>query len=474
MPAAFQVDNLRCWLGGGEVEALRGVNLAVKAGEVVFVVGQSGSGKSTLVRCLCGLIPRVFPGRISGSITLNGAPLDTLPPCEIPRRVGVVFQDPASQLLGETVEDEAAFGPENLGLPQAEIMDRIDWALDVLGLGGLRHRRDQTLSLGEKQKAALASVLALRPPLLVLDEPVSSLDETSALTLLDHLSLLAREQGTGVVVLEHRTRYAPRHATRLVVLRQGTIAYDGPPDAIHEKRFCASLGLRSPHGPTTKTGVPAQADPLTSKVAVAEDISFAYPGGPAVLSGVNVEILPGKGTIVSGPNGSGKTTLLKILAGLLSQTHGHVWLDGHLRSGRRPGPAGGIAFVGQEPVYTFRQNEVEEEYLSWDSGRANGQPPEDCLLDRLHLGHLRHRHPLSLSEGEKRRLSVAAALAARPRMLVLDEPSVAYDGYHLDQLWRVLDEYMNNGGALLVASNDPDVLGKDWSARLDLAPSRAS
>jgi len=463
----LRLENLGCALGGGRVAALRGIDLTVEAGEFVFIAGRSGSGKSTLARCLCGLTGRIFPGRVSGRIELAGTTLDDLEPWEVVQRVGFVFQDPSTQLFAETVEEEVACGPENLGLPPSEIGTRLQWALEATGITDLRHRRTDALSLGERQKVALASVLSLRPSVLVLDEPTSMLDERSALAILERLSRLAADEGVAVIVLEHRTRYIAPYATRLVILREGAIAYDGPVEPIRDEGFCRQFDLR--HGAVPAPGrAPADTpSSQTERVASAEGLSFAYRRGAPVFSDIALDVCSGAATVVSGPNGSGKTTLLKLFAGLLRPTGGRVCFSNHGPSASRAGPAAGIAFVGQEPAYLFRHRDVQSEYASWQDAGNDGAVPHG-LLASLGLWDLRSRHPLSLSEGEKRRLSVAAALAAGPRLLLLDEPSVGFDGYHLDRLLQMLDDYTAKGGALLVASNDPDVLQQRWPRRYDL------
>lgn len=456
----LKVENLSCRLLAGRIEALRGVNLAVEPGRLLFVAGPSGCGKTTLTRCLCGLIPRVFPGRVSGRIRLGGKELAEMASWEVAQHLAVVFQNPRSQLFTETVEQEVAFGPENLGLPRHQIADRVDWALSVTALGPLRHRRNRTLSLGEKQKVALAGALALRPSVLILDEPLSAIDEASAVAILDTISTLARDEGLAVIILEHRVRYLLGRASRLVVLKAGSVAYDGPPDPLRCDDFRGDFGLRRPDS----AGAPAPPSKTPQRRAGAlvraRNIAFAYQRGREVFSNLDLDVFSGAGTLVTGPNGSGKTTLMMIFAGLLRPTRGQLHFSADLLSNRSGDFGGRIALVAQEPSYQFRHTRTEEELASWRTAGRRARRSAPPLLEQLDLSHLRHRHPLSLSEGEKRRLAIAAALAAWPRMLVLDEPSVGFDGYHLDQLVEVLSGYVAEGGALLIASNDPDMLDK--------------
>jgi len=459
MAPALEIDNLSCRLGGGRVEALRGVSLTVQAGEMVFVAGRSGAGKSTLARCLFGLIPRVFPGRVSGRIRLGGTDLSALAPWEVAQRLGLAFQRPSSQLLTETVEQEVAFGPENLGLSAGEIADRIDASLEAVALSALRARRNRTLSLGQKQKLVLAAALALRPSVLVLDEPASCLDEPAAVGVMEVLARLARQAGTAVLVLEHRARHVLQYASRLVVLRDGMVAYDGDASALEDDAFCTRLGLRraaAGGGGAPPARAAQRSDASQSRIARVEDLCFAYEPDRSVLSHVDLEVLPASATLVSGPNGSGKTTLLRIVAGLLRPRSGRVHLADPPARGQGSGLGGGVAFVGQQPAYQFRHSNAEAELRSRQE-RFDDDFAED-LLARLDLLGLRGRHPLSLSEGEKARLAIASGLACRAQLLVLDEPSVGFDGYHLDGLFAALARYMDAGGGVLAASNDPDFL----------------
>jgi len=455
--AAIRVESLSCDFLHGEVQALRGVDLAVPPGQFVFLTGPSGGGKSTLLRCLAGLVPRVFAGRVGGRVWLDGRDIRELAGWQLGAHVGMVFQRPDAQLLAQRVVDEVAFGPENLGLPRAELARRVDWAVEVAGLGRLRDRTTTTLSHGEQQRVALASVLAMRPRVLLLDEPTSSLDEPSAWRFLDAIARLRQEQGTTVVAVDHRTRYLARYADRLVVLHGGQLAFDGAIERVHDRGLCHAFGLRHPRA-ARHTLEPA-AQPDGPVAAAAEQLAFAYERDRPLLDGVSFELPRGRALPVVGANGAGKTTLLRLCAGLLRPVGGRLRVDG-----RRPSlwSAAGraTAFVGQEPAYHLQSGSVAGELAPW------GDP--ERLLGRVGLWPLRGRHPLSLSEGEKRRLVVAAAVARDPLLLVLDEPTLGLDGAHLDLLVRLLRDHTDRGGALLVASNDPDLLESLPAAALAL------
>jgi energy-coupling factor transporter ATP-binding protein EcfA2 len=214
---------------GAARAALRHVDIGVAAGEVVLVTGASGCGKSTLALALCGLIPGRVHGELRGQVTFGGRALSGLPPHEASQLVGIVFQNPNVQLISQTVQSEVAFGPENLALPQAEIARRVDWCLQVTGMDRMRRATTVTLSGGQKQRTAIAATLAMQPRVLVLDEPLSDLDPVGAREVLGTLRRLARDEGTGVVIIEHRVDEVAPWADRVVLMDGGRVVLDQPP-----------------------------------------------------------------------------------------------------------------------------------------------------------------------------------------------------------------------------------------------------
>ncbi len=454
MDAALVAEGLTCSLLDGAVRALRGVDLAVGAGEFVFLTGPSGGGKSVLARCLTGLVPRVFPGEVSGRVRVHGRDVRELSGWEVGGLVGMVFQRPEAQLFAQRVEEEVAFGPENLGLPRAEIAERVDWALAVGGLEALRDRPTARLSHGEQQRVALASALALRPRVLVLDEPTSSLDEPSARRVLDAVARLRREAGTTVLAIDHRTRHYARHADRLVVLRGGEVAFDGAVSRLGDAGFCRAHGLRRAAGAGAGGAVCADIGDEAAAVASAQGVGFGYERGHAVLRDVTFGVPRGAARWVSGANGSGKSTLLKLFAGLLRPDAGAVRVHGRpprLRLWGRGTCSSG--YVGAQPAYHLAAGTVLDEVT-----RGDGACDAMDLLEGLGLAHLRDRHPLSLSEGETRRLAVGAAAARGHPLLLLDEPTIGLGGDELERVARLLGRHMARGGALVTASNDADFL----------------
>ncbi len=231
-PVIIQVENLSFRYYGSEQYALRNVNLMVKKGEFVALAGRSGCGKTTLLRCLNGLVPNFYEGEMSGRVLVDGKDTRYTPTHIISQVAGMVFQNPDNQLFALSVEADIAFPLENLGLPREVILERVEWALNALGIEDLRYRSPFELSGGQKQKVAIASVLAMRPKILILDEPTSSLDPASAKNLIDSIVELNKREGLTIIISEHRLELLLPHADRLIVMDQGAIVRDGDPKLI--------------------------------------------------------------------------------------------------------------------------------------------------------------------------------------------------------------------------------------------------
>ena len=395
--------------------ALRNVSLDIEPGEVVALFGPSGSGKSTLLRALAGLVPHFHGGRFAGRVEVAGRDTRTTRPADLAGTVATLFQDPEDQVVFTRVEAEVAFGLENIGTPPAEIPLRATAALEAVGAGELADRPVAELSGGELQRVCLASVLALSPELLLLDEPTSQLDPDGAAAAIG----LARSSGAAVVVSEHRPERVLEACDRVIFLDEGRVCENGLPDAW------------LPRDPDLPSG-----EPTGAAVCGLEAVSFAY--DRPVLDGVSLEI--GRGEIVAllGPNGSGKTTIGKLAAGLLDAQSGRV-----VRHGR-------ACYLSQDPGRYLVAERADEEValaVGGDLVRAR------VALSDMGLAGYADRHPRDLSSGERERLALAAVLVAEPDLLVLDEPTRGVDPERKDELVRLL-RAQAPGRATLVATND--------------------
>jgi energy-coupling factor transporter ATP-binding protein EcfA2 len=408
------------------------IDLEVEAGELVALVGRSGCGKSSLLYSLNGVIPQALGGRRTGAVEVLGIDPGHTRLAEVSRRVGMVFQNPAAQLFRLTVEEDVAFGCENLGLAPAETAARVDEALERLGLSPLRRRPVQQLSGGQQQRLALAGVLAMGCSVLLLDEPSSDLDESGRAALWRALADL-RAAGHSVVVSEHRLDGGRALADRVLAFDAGRLAPTAEPFPAPARRRSGGRGDGQP-------------------VVELDRVSGGYTRGKPVLEDLSLTVRRGEMIGVCGPNGSGKTTLLKLLAGLLPPSAGRVVVSGV----ERPRPArlaGRVGLLLQNPDEQLLADTVAAE-LSFGP-RQLGRPFDPLpLLARLGLAQYRDASPFALSRGERQRLALGGLLAMQPDLLLLDEPTSGLD----QESWVALldlvaEQAAANGTAVLFTTH---------------------
>ncbi|HAL17539.1 MAG TPA: ABC transporter ATP-binding protein [Anaerolineaceae bacterium] len=425
-----------------ELPAIQDINLAIEPAQIVLLAGASGCGKTTLIRCINGLIPRSYKGDVSGRVLLQGQEIKDLSLARISQLVGTVLQDPERQILGSVVMNEVAFGLENLGWERAEIRQTVDETLARLKISHLRDRQTHSLSGGEKQKVALAGVLAMRPNILVLDEPLASLDPASAQEALDLVRTLA-DEGMTVLIVEHRVEDVLRiQPERVLFMQDGRIRFDGKPDGMrknvdyHEVKLPATMILaaaREDAPPPEILPLPAAAqDADLTPLVQFKDVTFGYESGLEVLHGVNLQINRGDVIAVLGPNGAGKTTLVKHAIGLLKPTGGQVLVNGrdtHQLSVAEI--ASTLGYVFQSPSHMLFAPTVREE-LAFGPTNLKHSPEvigEEVsqAVEIVNLVGYEETPPLSMSFGQQKRVSIAAILAMRSRILVMDEPTAGQD-----------------------------------------------
>ena len=404
--------------------ALRGVSLEIEAGEVVLLLGASGSGKSTLLRALSGLVPHFHGGGLEGGVQVVGRDTRTCRPAELAGDVATLFQDPEEQVVLTNVTREVAFGLENVGVAPHRIVPRALDALASVGVSALAERATAELSGGELQRVCLASVLALEPKLLLLDEPTSQVDERAA----DELLALAVELGSTVVLSEQRPERALAIATRIVFLEHGRIVLDARVDD-------ARTWLETHHPAWVDATAAVRRHSWGDRVCSLEGVGFAYAPGREVVRDFDLSVRRGEIVVLVGPNGSGKTTIAKLAAGLLTPATGHV---------RRQGRA---AMLLQDPGrYVVRNRVIDEVTLG-----VRGDPRRaEAALAAVGLRGLLDRHPRDLSTGERERLALASVLVAEPDLLVLDEPTRGVDPARKSELAGLLDQGAHARGTLVV------------------------
>jgi len=423
--ALAETDTLQFTYPGGDAPALVDVTVTLEPGEVVALLGPSGSGKSTLLRALSGLVPHFHGGRFSGRVEVAGADTRTARPAELAGTVATLFQDPEDQVVFGRVENEVAFGLENLGVSPHEILPQARAALAAVGAEHLLGRRTETLSAGELQRICLASALALGPELLLLDEPTSQLDPAAAEAFLD----LAVGLDATVVVSEQRPARPLARCDRVLFLEHGRLLLDAP--------RAQALEWLAEHRPgyLPREAREPPAGGAGESLCRLQDVAFAYPAGPPVLDAVELELGRGEIVALTGPNGSGKTTLGKLAAGLLEPQHGLV-----TRSGRP-------AYLSQDPGrYLVRERVDEEVALAVRGDLAKAR----CALASVGLAGSGQRHPRDLSSGERERLALAAVLVTEPDLLVLDEPTRGVDPDRKAELAELLRAGASRRATLLI------------------------
>ena len=451
---------------GRKNAALSDVDLDIAPGERVLVLGPSGSGKSTLMGGLAGLLGGAEEGEATGTLTVDG-----VAPAEARGRVGLLMQDPEAQVVLARVGDDVAFGMENLGVAREEIWPRVENSLEAVGLSVPLDHSTTELSGGQKQRLALASILAMGPGLLLLDEPTANLDPSGVAEVRAAVEKVVERTGATVVVVEHRVDVWASLVDRVIVVADGAIAADGPLDEVLAQQGDAmrERGIWLPGDDVAAEVGPApEVAPASSEaapIARVADLTIGYDASAPVRSGIDLTIERGVSTCIVGANGAGKSTFALTLAGLLPPLEGAVEVetsdgtagDPHEWSSKQL--LGRMSMVFQEPEYQFLAATVAEELAI--GPRAAGMTDEEIAplvdehLEALGLTKLARANPMTLSGGEKRRLSVATALISAPELLILDEPTFGQDRGTWLGLVRLLRAALERGVTLVSITHDP-------------------
>ena len=459
-------------------------NLQLDEGEFLLVVGPSGAGKSTFLRCFNGLIPHYYGGRFAGKVTVLGRDPLHAEPSGMSDLVGFVLQSPEAQMVTDTVEDELAFAMENHNLPQSLMRKRVEEVLDQVSIAHLRRRRIETLSGGEKQRVAIASVLTLQPRVLVLDEPTSQLDPQAAEEVLTLLQKLNADLGLTVIVSEHRLERVVQYADHMLSFPAlGTPPIFGTPE-----EALGQIALAPPLITLART-LAWHPLPLTIKAgrSFARRLRFTpgascaavhhtkNTGGSAVsvtnlwysydrteaLKDVSLGFEPGQIVALMGRNGSGKTTLLKNIVGLLRPQRGQVEVYGkNTRHTDVQDLARQVGYVPQNPDALLFADTVAQEIAF--TRRNQGLSPEggDTWLARLGMEKYRNAYPRDLSGGERQRVALAAILAGEPTILLLDEPTRGLDYAQKEALSTILTDLAHDGKTVLMTTHDVELVAR--------------
>lgn len=462
------VDNLTFTYRIRETPAIQDLSFTMREGELLLVAGASGCGKTTLMRCVNGLIPRSYRGELTGGVRLFGEDARQMSMASLSQIVGTILQDPERQIVGSHVLNEVAFGLENLSVPRGEISQRVDEALDYLGILHLRERETFGLSGGEKQKVALAGVLAMRPRILLLDEPLASLDPASAQEALALFRRLA-DEGVTIMLVEHRVEDALQIKPDAVLyMDEGKQVYYGDAEGLmqvvdyHKVKLPAPVVFeRAKKAPPPEFKLAVQPDGRQPLV-VFQGVNFRYDKSlPQVLHNVNFTIRKGDVVAVLGPNGAGKTTLVKHALGLLRPTEGDVVLEGkNTRDISVAQAAQTVGYVFQSPSQMLFAPTVEEELAFGPKNLRHDAEAivknVDWALDVVNMSEYRDSPPLALSFGQQKRISIAAVLAMRSRILMMDEPTAGQDYWNYNAFMDAILQ-MPGFDAIIFITHDLDL-----------------
>lgn len=487
---------------GAAAPALKDVSLELPEGELILVIGPSGSGKSTLLRCINGLVPHFSGGALAGNVRVEGMDPVAATPKVLSRHVGFVFQDPEAQFVMDRVEDEIAFALENAAMSPQEMRVRVEETLDLLDLEPLRDRPLKTLSGGERQRVAIGAALALRPQILVLDEPTSQLDPKSAEDVLNALVRLNTDLGLTILLAEHRLERVLPYVDKIVYLPDdgSPVLFDEPRQVLAQIELGPPLvrlgkalawkpmpltikdGLRFSRAHLAKLPRPVHTSSLTRQGQAARlksepyiqasKINVQY-SGRTVVRGVNFAAWPGEIVALMGRNGAGKTTLIKTLVGLISPQAGEVRIDG-IANGKRPVAeiCRKVGYLPQDPNTLLFAETVHDEMMvtlrnhglaqhvdgEWrvQAGARVADPTE--LLRRLRLGSKAQAYPRDLSVGERQRVALAAITVTLPGALLLDEPTRGLDYLAKQELVLLLKQWRADGMAIVLVTHDVELV----------------
>jgi energy-coupling factor transport system ATP-binding protein len=497
-----------------DAPALKDVNLEVEGGEYLVVMGRNGAGKTTLCVLLNGVIPNVLGGKMRGRTEVMGLDTRRHHVYELAQYVGMVLQDPEAQLFTSNVRSEAAFAAENLGVPREEMIERIEWALEVVRLQEFVRRAPSHLSGGQKQRLAIAAGLVMRPSVLVLDEPTSQLDPIGAQEVFSVLRDLNQDLGMTIVVSTHKSEHAARYADRIVVLDQGQIVARGTPAEVFSQVELldriyvqvpavtrvewdlgeilgkdrpkkgilledtqANLGkLLDERGIVRQGAVvskpPPPIPPVPEEPHVAfKDVSFQYPGtDQRALDGISISVGKGEFVGIVGQNGAGKTTLVKHIISLLKPTAGQVIVGGRdLADESVEDMARTVGLALQNPDAQLFAMSVAEEVAF---GCTNLGLPQEEVAQRVDralvatgLAEFREVYPFNLSFGDRRKLSVAAVVSMEPEVLIFDEPTTGQDFKGRRELADIAKWLNEMGRTVLMVTHDMDLIA-EYTQRL--------
>lgn len=485
-------------------KTLKEINCEINGEDFTVIMGKTGAGKTTLAMLFNGIIPQLLEGHLEGEVHVAGLDLSQYRVQTITKNVGLVLQDPESQVFGRTVEEDVAFGPRNYLIPRAEIFQRIEDSLAKVRLDDYNKRLTSQLSGGEKQRLAIAGVLAMEPTVLILDEPTSELDPLGREEIYTTISTLQKDRNLTILAVEHSSQEICERADNLVVIRDGSIAWMGRPEV-----FFRDLDLVEENGikpiPVSKIGwdlykkgliaqeeIPLNADKAAQLIArllkgrklVAEQcgekeprfqlgepiitidgLTYEYGNGKKALDNLSLTINKGDYIALIGQNGAGKTTLAKHLNSIFKPTKGTVQVCAlDTRDYEPEDLAEHIGYVFQNPDHQIFSSTV---YKELEFGLKNkGLSPKEVseriaeVMELTGISHLKDEHPFSLGKGERQKIAVASILVLKPRILVVDEPTTGQDWAGINVMMDLMDTLHSRGTTIVMVTHDMDVVAQ--------------
>jgi energy-coupling factor transport system ATP-binding protein len=501
----IEVKDLSYTYPQADKPALKNVNLTIDQSEFILITGPSGCGKTTFCRTLNGLIPNFYKGEMTGKVSIAGLNTKDHSTTELAQHVGLIFQNPDNQIFALTVEKDIAFGLENLGESKESMMKEINWAADVTGIQDLRQRATHELSGGQKQRLTIASVLAMHPNIIVMDEPTSFLDPVGAENIFDVLQRLNKKFGITIIIIEHRIDIAAKYVNRIIVFDKGKVRGDGKPVDVLSNDETRLLGVGIPrilllskrlsdtnifNGyplsaeefynqihkklpeklEKTKNKMPIDLQDITGEyhhnhLIEAQDLYFDYPGNVHALTGVNLTINTGDHIAIMGENGAGKTTLVKHFNGLLRPKEGKIMYQGEDITNKSVAQLSRkIGLVFQNPDDQLFEETVEKEisFALHNFGMKQSQIDKRVTwaLNLLDIGQYRKKSPFTLSGGERKRVALASVLAWDPDVLVLDEPTIGQDYGQKERLRHFLMQLRTQGKTIVIVTHDVEFVAE--------------
>lgn len=505
----IEIQELTFKYAEAKKNALENVTLNIQKGDFVGIIGESGAGKTTLCSCLNALIPHHYTGDFYGSVKVEGQDTFDVKPDKLALKVGSVFQDIESQIVSYFVEDEILFGLENFGVPANQIEERITEALEALGISELRHREISTLSGGQKQKVVFASIIALKPDYLILDEPTGELDPASSLQIFKLLKKLNEERGITVIVAEQKIMLLCEFVKKLIVLEKGTVVHYGEiRSTLTHQREMEEAGINCPRVLTltgkmmeeglTPSGMkteericlntqeaadfikrmignnchvkadddslkPSQepvTEPSEQPVLEFKNVCFSY-NETANVHDLNVKIQKGDFTAITGSNGAGKSTFSKLCNGLLQPSSGDVFVLGqNTKRNKVSSLAKHIGFLFQNPDRQICCSTVEEEiaFSLKNNGLSKEEIQRKVEATIKEFGFDAKTEPFNMSRGQRQRLCLACLIALNPEILILDEPTTGLDYRECMEMMNRIRELNENGTTVIMVCHDMEVV----------------